>query len=100
MVRRTTCPLKRFLSRGYYLQKSGLCRTLSVFHLLALAAVMMHFNPTTVFIATVLVLSQRIVAEEAHALEVFPELKNSGPVDIAYIDPNTRKAIHERIDEK
>jgi hypothetical protein len=60
---------------------------------------MVHFNYPSAFIAAVFVAIRGVVAEKAHALDVFPELKGNGPVDIAYVDPDTHKVVHEEIDE-
>ncbi|KAF2684222.1 hypothetical protein K458DRAFT_487683 [Lentithecium fluviatile CBS 122367] len=60
---------------------------------------MVQFNPANVFLAVAFFAAKGIVAEEAHALEVFPELKGKGPVDIAYKDPDTHKVVVEEVDE-
>ncbi|KAL1793745.1 hypothetical protein ACET3X_008727 [Alternaria dauci] len=60
---------------------------------------MVHFKPTSVLFAVAALITKNVAAEEAHALEVFPELKGTGPFDIAYADPETHKVVVEHIDE-
>jgi hypothetical protein len=60
---------------------------------------MVHFKPTSVFFAVAFFVTKSAVAEEAHALEVFPELKGTGPVEVAYKDPDTHKVVIEHVDE-
>jgi hypothetical protein len=60
---------------------------------------MVHFKPTSVLLAVAVFITKNVVAEEAHALEVFPELKGTGPFEIAYKDPETNKVVVEHVDE-
>ncbi|CAI9627611.1 unnamed protein product [Alternaria burnsii] len=60
---------------------------------------MVHFKPTSVLFAVAVFITKNVVAEEAHALEVFPELKGTGPFEIAYKDPETNKVVVEHVDE-
>ncbi|KAH8632696.1 hypothetical protein IG631_11330 [Alternaria alternata] len=60
---------------------------------------MVHFKPTSVLFAVAALITKNVVAEEAHALEVFPELKGTGPFEIAYKDPETNKVVVEHVDE-
>jgi len=60
---------------------------------------MVHFKPTSVLFAVAALITKSVVAEEAHALEVFPELKGTGPFEIAYKDPETNKVVVEHVDE-
>jgi hypothetical protein len=59
---------------------------------------MVHFKPSVLFAVAVFI-TKSVVAEEAHALEVFPELKGTGPFEIAYKDPETNKVVVEHVDE-
>jgi hypothetical protein len=60
---------------------------------------MVHFKPTSVLFALAVFITKNVVAEEAHALEVFPELKGTGPFQIAYKDLETNKVVVEHVDE-
>ena len=55
--------------------------------------------PTSLFFAVAFLVTKSVVAEDAHALEVFPELKGAGPVEVAYKDPDTHKVVIEHVDE-
>ncbi|KAG9195869.1 hypothetical protein G6011_00990 [Alternaria panax] len=60
---------------------------------------MVYFKPTSVMLAVASLITKNVVAEQAHALEVFPELKGTGPFEIAYKDPETHKVFVEHVDE-
>jgi hypothetical protein len=60
---------------------------------------MLHFKPTSVLVAFAVLVTRSVVAEDAHALEVFPELRGTDPVEIAYKDPETHKVVVEHINE-
>ena len=60
---------------------------------------MVHFKPISAFFAIAYLVMNNVVAEEAHALQLFPELKGTGPFEIAYKDPETHKVVVEHVDE-
>lgn len=60
---------------------------------------MFHFKPTSVLFAVASLIAKNVVAEEAHALDVFPELRGTGPFEIAYNDPETHKVVVEHVNE-
>jgi len=60
---------------------------------------MVQFKPVGAFFAIAFLVAQSAVAEEAHALQLFPELKESGPGEVVYKDPDTHKVVIEKIDE-
>ncbi|KAF2865623.1 hypothetical protein BDV95DRAFT_599599 [Massariosphaeria phaeospora] len=61
---------------------------------------MVHFQSVSVLFAAVLLASKSVVAEEAHAVEIFPELKGKeGPFEVAYKEPDTLKPVVEEVDE-
>lgn len=60
---------------------------------------MVQFKLASILLALALLAVKSVVAEDAHALEVFPELKGEGHLEIAYKDPNTHKIVVEEVDE-
>jgi hypothetical protein len=61
---------------------------------------MAHIKPARLFFAVAMFVTKSVVAEDAHALEVVPELKGTGPVEVAYKDPDTHKVVVEHVDEQ
>jgi hypothetical protein len=60
---------------------------------------MVHFHPASAFLAATILVTRGVVAEQAHALDVVPELKGKSPIEVIYLDPDTHKSVHEEIDE-
>jgi uncharacterized protein (AIM24 family) len=60
---------------------------------------MIYCKLTNVLYAVAFLATRAVAAEDAHALEVFPELRGQGPAEVAYLDPKTHKVAVEHIDE-